>query len=142
MRRSFLAAAWFLAAGVALAAGIAAPAGLTYRSVSATRDGRRIHASFESPDDPDAHDLRGDPVTIRIGSDEPVVFGGDGPALRVAKNGRVARFRAKRSDPLRVRRFRLCPARGEFVVSLGGGRLDADAPPRIELSFAGRIYRW
>ena len=142
MRRSSLLAAWFLAAMSAFAAGVTGPEPLTYRGVTGTRDGGRIRASFDAPDDADAQDLRGNPVTIRVAADEPVVFGDEATPLRVSKNGAVAKFKAGRRDSLRVRKFKLSPAQGTFVVSLGGGRLDPDAPPAIELSFAGRVYRW
>lgn len=142
MRRSGPLAAWFLAAMSALATGVTGPEPLTYRGVTGTRDGGRIRASFDAPDDADAQDLRGNPVSIRVGTDEPVVFGDEVTPLRVTKNGAVARFRAGRRDPSRVRKFKLSPVQGTFVVSLGGGRLDPGAPPAIELSFAGRVYRW
>jgi hypothetical protein len=143
MRRSrLLPAAWLLATATALASGVTGPEPLTYRGVTATRDGGRIRASFDAPEDTDAQDLRGDPVSIRVGSDAAVVFGDEIAPLRVTKNGAVARFKAGRRDAMRVRKFKLSPAKGTFDVSLGGGRLDPSAPPPIELSFAGRVYRW
>ena len=142
MRRSSLLAVWFLAASSALAAGVTGPEPLTYREIKGTRDGGRIRASFDAPDDPDAQDLRDDTVSVRVGTDDAVVFGDEVTPLRVTKSGSVAQFKAARRDPRRVRKFRLSPEQGTFVVSLAGGRIDPAAPPAIELSFAGRVYRW